>query len=397
MPAGLAEAEKIRWLDALGRLARKGSDILDSVGINAGIQPLKIFINTAFSILFNPLPWQRVVYRNIRVSQDVYSGVTVSTYTPVQKTFPAQCQGYPTIVYFHGGGWTWLSVGVYDGPLKNFANRSQFKIIAVEYRKAPQNPFPAAYDDCLAVTKYVIEHARQLNVCKELLVLAGDGAGGNLAAAVAIHLPRSVRLQVLINPALQMLNFATPSYQDFSSEKSLLPGITSSDKEINNWMRYGDISMHMKQSLVKNRHVAMNLYDSMSHVIDSRKRIPVHFNFTENETIHNKSHNTSVTSLTDSLIRDPRFNPMFAADIRAVADAYIITSQYDVLRDEALMYGHHLQENGVKAELHHYRHGFHGFFLFAGGGWIEFKESQRAMDHLVKYLNIEILGLRTKL
>ncbi|CAG5121716.1 unnamed protein product, partial [Candidula unifasciata] len=110
MPPGLAEAEKIRWLDELGRIAKSWGVFLHDLGVEPGAQPLKIFINTAFSLLFNPLPWQRVVYREVKVSQDVYQGVPVSTYTPVQHAPGARCQGYPTIVYFHGGGWTWLSV-----------------------------------------------------------------------------------------------------------------------------------------------------------------------------------------------------------------------------------------------------------------------------------------------
>ncbi|XP_059139590.1 neutral cholesterol ester hydrolase 1-like [Physella acuta] len=394
MPPGLAEAEKIRWFDELGRLARRGSGLMHDVGINIGIQPMKIFINTAFSILFNPLPWQRVVYRNIRVNQDVYDGVTVSTYTPVKNSSPPNCQGYPTIVYFHGGGWTWLSVGVYDGPLKNLANKTKFKVVAVEYRTAPQDPFPAAYDDCLAVTKYIVQHSKELNVCKDLIVVAGDGAGGNLAAAVAIELSSFVRLQILINPALQMLNFATPSYQDFS-DMEMLPGITSPEKEITNWMRYGNINLSFKHLLQGNRHVSLESYAAFSDFLNSSKRLPSPLKVSNKSTIHNSESNDTVSPFIDNLILDSRFNPMFTQDVSFVADTYIITSQFDVLRDEALMFGHRLLENGVKVELHHYYHGFHGFFLFAGGGWIELKESQKAMEQLVNYLNKEILRLKT--
>ncbi|XP_012941750.1 neutral cholesterol ester hydrolase 1 [Aplysia californica] len=389
VPADLAEVEKIRWLDEMGRIARYGSQLLQYFGIEPGIEPLKLFINTAFSILVSPLPWQRVRYRDVRVSQDVYAGVPVSTYTPVHPQ--SDTDGYPTIIYFHGGGWTWLSVGVYDGPLKHLANYTKFKVIAVEYRKSPQHPFPAAYEDSLAVTRYVINNARDLNICKDLIVVAGDGAGGNLAAAVANEMASLIRLQVLINPALQMLNFATPSYQEHVD--NAIPGITSTEKTVSSWMRYAHVHADVKPAMLDNLHVSLRHYSFLSNFVDSRRRLPAYLNVTDKHTIHNSACREEVSSVLDQYVLDSRFNPMFAPDVRNVADAYIITAQYDVLRDEGLMYGHRLQENGVDVELQHYKNGFHGFFLFAGGGWIEFAESQRAMEDLVSYLHTEVLDL----
>lgn len=75
------------------------------------------------------------------------------------------------------------------------------------YRKAPAHPFPAAYCDCLQVTKYVSMNARTLNVDPSFLMVAGDGAGGNLAAAVARKMASKIFLQVLINPALQVITY----------------------------------------------------------------------------------------------------------------------------------------------------------------------------------------------
>ncbi|GFO43477.1 neutral cholesterol ester hydrolase 1-like [Plakobranchus ocellatus] len=388
MPAGLADADTVRWLDEMGRIARKGSVLLHDFGLELGIEPIKLLLNTAFSYLFNPLFYQRVDYRDMIVSQDLYSGVPVSTYTPLALVPNLGC--YPTIVYFHGGGWTWLSVGVYDGPLKHFAKATQFKIVAVEYRKAPQYPFPAAYDDCLAVTKYVISNARDLHVCNDMVIIAGDGAGGNLAAAVANEMSSLIRMQILINPALQMMNFATPSYQDFGND-SLLPGITSSEKEISNWIRYGDINPDLAPLLSNNTHISLHHYNFLSSYIDSHKRLPVDLNVTQTHTIHNTERNENLPSQLDELVLDSRFCPMFTSDVRNLAHTYIITSQYDVLRDEGIMYANRLKESGVKVNLAHYWHGFHGFFLFAGGGWIELSESKKAMDDLVKYLHTNIL------
>lgn len=244
------------------------------------------------------------------------------------------------------------------------------------------------------MSQYIVQHARELNVCKDFIVLAGDGAGANLAAAVANEMRSVIRLQVLINPALQMVNFATPSYRDFS-EGFQLPGITCPDKEISNWMRYGNISPHLKPAMENNLHVSLQVYEYLSAFDGSRRRLTLPLNITQRPTLYNKAENDSSTLHFNGLILDPRFNPMFHPDLRQVADAYIITSQYDVLRDEAAIYTQRLQESGVKVKLQHYWHGFHGFFLFAGGGWIELKESQKAMDHLVQFLNSELLASET--
>ena len=223
-----------------------------------------------------------------------------------------------------------------------------------------------------------------------MIVVAGDEAGGNLAAAVAVELgDSSIKLQLLINPALQMMNFATPSYQE-EQENNLIPGITSREREIDCWMRYANIGSSMKPYMQTNIHVSWKPYRHQSRFIESRMYIPAHLNVTQKHTIHN---NKSVDRVLDHYVLDTRLNPMFLMDVRHVPDAYIVTAQYDVLRDEALMYGKRLQDDGVTVEMAHYHHGFHGFFLFAGGGWLELEESRQAMKDLNFYLHTEVLGL----
>lgn len=256
------------------------------------------------------------------------------------------------------------------------------------YRKSPDHPFPAAYDDCLKVSKYVVQHANELNVRPDSVLVAGDGAGGNIAAAVANEMTSLIRLQILINPALQMMNLATPSYQ----EKHQLAGITSMEKELTNWMRYGNIDSSLRGAILNNTHVSMHHYHYLSHYLDSSKRIPSHLsNVTSKTTSHNKLSVQDVSDRIDPLILDSRFNPMFTPDVRNSPPAYIITAQYDVLRDEAIMYGERLKENGVSVQSRHYWKGFHGFLLLAGGGWCTYDESQKALADLIAYLHADLL------
>ena len=95
----------------------------------------------------------------------------------------------------------------------------------------------------------------------------------------------------------------------------------------------------------------------------------------------------------DPRVTDPRFCPMLVPNVTGVANAYVIAAQYDVLRDEAVMYAHRLLESKVKVKLKHYPNAFHGFFMFSGGGWLTFRDSVEAMDDLVQFLNLHIFGI----
>src|SRR5207302_41717 len=81
---------------------------------------------------------------------------------PVRIYTPAGTPPFPVLVYFHGGGWVIGSVEVYDGPCRSLANRAGSIVVSVEYRLAPEHPFPAAPEDCHAATRWVAEHAPSL-------------------------------------------------------------------------------------------------------------------------------------------------------------------------------------------------------------------------------------------
>lgn len=86
--------------------------------------------------------------------------------------------------------------------------------VSVDYRLSPEHAYPAALEDCLAVTNHIIENHKQLGVNPNKIIIAGDSAGGNLAAAVALKLKKKIKLQVLIYPVLQAFDFQTPSYRE---------------------------------------------------------------------------------------------------------------------------------------------------------------------------------------
>jgi acetyl esterase len=114
----------------------------------------------------------------------------------------------PVLVYYHGGGWTIGDLDTHDVLCRELCNEAGVAVVAVDYRMGPEDPFPAAVDDCLAATYWVQRNARELGVDPGRLAVGGDSAGGNLAAVVAIaardagDLP--IAYQLLIYPATDM-------------------------------------------------------------------------------------------------------------------------------------------------------------------------------------------------
>ena len=122
----------------------------------------------------------------------------------------------PALVFFHGGGWTIGDLDTHDALCRELASGARCAVFAVEYRLAPEAPFPAAIEDCIAATEYVFNNAKALNVDAQRIAVGGDSAGGNLAAVVALHArdaggPR-LCFQLLIYPATDQ-NLETDSLQ----------------------------------------------------------------------------------------------------------------------------------------------------------------------------------------
>jgi len=114
----------------------------------------------------------------------------------------------PALVYYHGGGWTIGDLETHDVLCRDLALQSGCIVIAVDYRLAPEHPFPVAVDDALAAYRWVRNQAGALGVAPDRLAVGGDSAGGNLAAVVALLLRDAgellPRLQLLIYPATDM-------------------------------------------------------------------------------------------------------------------------------------------------------------------------------------------------
>jgi acetyl esterase len=142
---------------------------------------------------------------------------------PIRIYRPTEDKKSPAVIFFHGGGWVLNFLDIYDAALHRLANQSGSVIISVNYQKSPEHPFPTPFDDCFATLQYVQSHASEFGIDANLIGLAGDSAGGNLAAAVALKardLELKVAYQLLVYPCTAR-DFTTKSYIEYATEYGL--------------------------------------------------------------------------------------------------------------------------------------------------------------------------------
>ncbi|MBC8101576.1 MAG: alpha/beta hydrolase, partial [Cytophagales bacterium] len=105
---------------------------------------------------------------------------------PVRVYTPSGTGPFPVTVYFHGGGWVIATIDTYDSPCRALANAANTVVVSVEYRKGPENRFPAAHEDAYAALQYVANNAGEFGADPARVAVAGESAGGNLAAAACL-------------------------------------------------------------------------------------------------------------------------------------------------------------------------------------------------------------------
>ncbi|TGE27689.1 alpha/beta hydrolase [Hymenobacter metallicola] len=153
------------------------------------------------------------------VSKEVAPGVKARIYTPKGATGPL-----PVVVYYHGGGWVIANLDTYDPSVRALAEQTNAIFVSVAYRQAPENKFPTAHNDSFAAYQWVLKNAASINGDPKRVAVAGESAGGNLAAAVCMMARdkgvQQPKHQLLVYPIADY-SMNTPSYQKNAQAKPL--------------------------------------------------------------------------------------------------------------------------------------------------------------------------------
>lgn len=189
--------------------------ILDQIAAQGGMELHQLSVSDAriaFEKLRLPIAAEPVAHVENRTIPGPAGAVPVRVYRAADAATPA-----PALVYFHGGGWVIGDLESHDNFCRALANRTRAVVVSVDYRLAPEHRYPAAAEDCYAAMCFVAERGGEIGADGARIAVAGDSAGGNLAAAVALMArDRSgppLRHQVLIYPVADH-DFDTASYRD---------------------------------------------------------------------------------------------------------------------------------------------------------------------------------------
>jgi acetyl esterase len=215
----------------------------------------------------------------------------------------------PVLVFLHGGGFVIGDLDSHDNICCALANRAECLVVSVEYRLAPEHPFPAALEDTYAALEWVDEHIDAMGGDPDRIALGGDSAGGNLTAgATLLSEDRNgpdITHQLLIYPAVN----AAEVYQ-----------MESYEENANGYFLEAPDMMWFDEKYVQDEIHARNEYAS----------------------------------------------PLLARDLSGLPPATVVTAGFDPLRDEGIEYAERLEEAGVPVEHHHYDGMIHGFVSMTG-------------------------------
>nr|XP_003229240.2 PREDICTED: arylacetamide deacetylase-like 3 [Anolis carolinensis] len=285
-----------------------------------------------------------------------FDGVPVRIYRP-----KAPSAGWRKgFVFFHGGAGMMGSIDYYQDVCSKLAKDSQTVLVSVGYRLSPEHPYPTQCEDCFAATVHFMKNSEVFGVDPSQIVIGGDSAGGNYASVIAQKLverpdlPR-LRAQVLLYAGTQAMDFNLPSYQ----QNATMP-LLFQDSVVFYGLKYFGKSTSLTEDLLIGSHVP----DEIRLKCDKWMRpenLPERFLRRGFRQIPAVPCKPEVYEKLPEIL-SISFSSLFADDavIRQLPETFVVTCEYDVLRDDSLLYKKRLEDNGVKVSWFHSENGFHG-------------------------------------
>ncbi|XP_018408177.1 PREDICTED: arylacetamide deacetylase-like 4 [Nanorana parkeri] len=374
-PTGIACRTELRKLHGLVTVFSVLGSTLEKLGVWSELGVLRL--------LGNLYPICSVDDPELFIKILKFEGVPVRVYQPRESS----AGGRKGVMFFHGGGFIFGDSDLYDKLCRQISKKAGVVVVvSVGYRLAPKHLYPAAFEDCLNATIHFLKTAQDYGVNPSSVVICGDSAGGNLTAGVAQALvtrkdiPKPLA-QVLIYPVVQMIDFNLPSYQQNSGVPLLLI-----DKALFYMLNYlGEgVQTTLHNKVQNGSHVPPDLRKKFSKWL-SADNIPDEFKVTGYKPHTMSDFDKNVYEKVKQIF-EPPCSPLVAEDsvFRLLPKAYILTCEFDVLRDESILYKKRLEDNGVSVTWHHIKDGFHGIISFCDQ-W-DCESGKRAVDSFVSFI-----------
>uniref|UniRef100_A0A3Q1B9S5 Alpha/beta hydrolase fold-3 domain-containing protein n=1 Tax=Amphiprion ocellaris TaxID=80972 RepID=A0A3Q1B9S5_AMPOC len=378
IPRGVANSGKLHMVHGLFVGMAIVGRILHRLGICHQVSFIRWFTACFLTHL-------KQVPAGLRVKDMKFAEVPVRVYEPTSV-----CGGLRRgLVYFHGGGWVQGSIDSVDEVCRHIAKESDTTVISVGYRLAPEHRYPAQLDDCEAATCHFLSVAEtEFSVDSNRVAVGGDSTGANLAAALCQRLARRENghlpfpcAQVLIYPALQMADFNLPSYQQNHAVPILFRG-----RMVFYFLQYLNGDMSVCQEVLEGTHVPTELRPRYEDWL-SPSNLPPEFltrGFSEPTIAEydGEVYHTIKAGL------EPEVSPLLADDaiIQKTPPTFILTCEFDVLRDDGILYRKRLLDLEINVTWQHVVDGFHGMISFFNQGWLTFPSAVQVVDSAADYV-----------
>ncbi|XP_063001318.1 arylacetamide deacetylase-like 3 [Elgaria multicarinata webbii] len=372
IPPGIKQRLKLRLFNLSINVGFGLAQFLEKLGICPKHKALRFI--TALAL---PVISLKMIIKDL-----VFDEVPVRVYWPRTPTTDKR----RAMIFFHGGVGVFGNLITYGRLCNYIARRSGSVVVCVRFRYAPEHPYPVPVLDCLAATIHLLKNAERYGVDPNRIILGGDSSGGTFAAAVCQELvtrkdlPR-VRAQVLLYPFLQAVDFNLPSYQQNHS----VP-IAFKKRIVQFGLLYFTGRNVNADEIMLSAHVPEELRVKYRKWV-SADIIPEEF----------KVRGYVPPVLAPCIkefyekgkqVFEPMFSPLLAEDtvICQLPDTFILTCEYDVLRDDGLLYKKRLEDNGVPVTWHHVKDGFHSISMYVDHGPLEFPSSRSSCKRIVHFL-----------
>lgn len=370
VPDQFPQKFKLKTMDAFMKTYGHVISALSSLGLIEHFSAADRKIGDWFILTMTTgFPWGSGVDSRLQITDTTIRDIRVKIYQPASSLGKTD---RPVLVYFHGGGWSLLSVDSYDPLMRKISRESEVVVVSVDYRRSPQHPFPEPLNDCLDVVEYVLENAGSLGIDSSRIAIGGDSAGGNMAAAISLRLQKKIALQLLLVPVLQILNWQTIGF---------LENVLYLNKSINSpdsmyfLTNYLNVPPSYAYQFLYNNHTSPAFKKSKYYdYVDQVKWMPRKYVRTQ-ELWDNLSNakkdfgNEEIFKEIEGLLKEPLISPLIADDetLQELPFTYIMTCGYDFIRDDGIMFHERLKHLKVQTELAHYTEGFHNALMFPHG------------------------------